>query len=174
MPIVIIIIIKRSPPSEAAQIPGNVHGLVPFPSTRLEALWAMSPKLRAGSCAKQAQKNGWSTLWNFKCHPKLLEKTQPKQNPGGTYWHLLIFGPTSDVCTDVYIVWTCFTFFSLSPVLLVANSQSDSCMGWRGPSPKATLMVSAGMSLTRPSPGALSGMEEFFPKLMGRLISRTP
>ena len=58
--------------------------------------------------------------------------------------------------------------------LVGGNSQSDSCMGWRGPSPEATLMVSAGMSLTRPSPGALSGMEDFFPKLMGRLISRTP
>ena len=128
MPIVTIIIIKRFPPSEAAQIPGNVHGLVPFPSTRLEALWAMSPKLRAGSCAKQAQKNGGSTLW---IPPKIIGKNTAETK---SWWNvlgsILIFGPTLDVCTEVYIVWTCFTFFSLSPALLVATPSPT--VAWAG------------------------------------------
>ena len=99
--LIIVVIIRRSPLSKAAQIPGNGHGLLPFPSTRLEALWSMSPKLRAGSCAKQAQKIGGSTLWNFEHHPKLLERTQQKQNPGGMYW-VYWFLAQHRMCVQMY------------------------------------------------------------------------
>lgn len=161
---IVVIIIRRSPPSKAAQIPGNGHGLLPFPSTRLEALWAMSPKLRAGNWAKQAQKIGWSTLWNFEYH----HTTQNYWKEHSRNKILVECIGSIDFWPNIGCVYRCIhrvnmfhVLFSFSR-LVGGNSQSDSRMGWRGPSPEATLMVSAGMSLTRPSPGALSGMEDVF------------